>query len=195
MTAPIAQGEVRRKLIHVGSSIIPLGYWLAGREVAVPVLAVMTAMMILAETLRITTGWGDHLYQLYFGSMTRPEERKRPTGATYVLAGTLFAAILFPPTIAILAMLFLSLGDSAAAFVGLRYGRTPIGRKSLEGTLACFIVCLLITLPAGVDGATALIGATVATLAELIPWTFINDNIAIPLFSGTAMTFMLATGL
>lgn len=195
MTTPTAQGEMRRKLIHVGSSIIPLGYWLAGREVAVPVLAVATAMMILAETLRITTGWGDRLYQRYFGSMTRPEERKRLTGATYLLAGTLLAAILFPPTIAILAMLFLSLGDSAAAFVGLRYGRTLIGRKSLEGTLACLLVCLLITLPAEVSTATALTGATVATLAEFIPWTFINDNIAIPLFSGTAMTFILSSGL
>ncbi|MCH7520576.1 MAG: hypothetical protein IIB42_02605 [Candidatus Marinimicrobia bacterium] len=192
---PAGPGELRRNLIHAGSSIIPLGYWLAGREVAVPVLAVVTVIMILAEILRIMTGWGADLYQRYFGSMTRREERKRPTGATYLLIGNLLAAILFPPTVAILAMLFLTLGDSAAAFVGQRYGRTLIGHKSLEGTLTCFIVCLLIALPAGVNGATALIGATVAALAELIPWTFINDNIAIPLFSGAAMTLMLATGL
>ena len=192
---PTGPGELRRNLIHMGSSIIPLGYWLAGREVAVTVLAVMTVMMILAETLRITTGWGGRLYQRTFGFMTRPEERRRPTGATYLLIGTLLAAVLFPPTVAILAMLFLILGDSAAAFAGRRYGRTPIGHKSLEGTLACFIVCLLIALPAGVNGATALTGAAVAALAELIPWTFINDNIAIPLFSGAAMTLMLATGL
>ncbi|MCH7852317.1 MAG: hypothetical protein IIC41_05975, partial [Candidatus Marinimicrobia bacterium] len=60
-----------------------------------PVLAVVTVIMILAEILRIMTGWGADLYQRYFGSMTRQEERKRPTGATYLLTGNLLAAILF----------------------------------------------------------------------------------------------------
>ena len=92
-------------------------------------------------------------------------------------------------------MLFMSVGDSAAAFVGQRYGRIPIGKKSLEGTLACFFACLLLTLPSGLTLPLAVTGAAVAAITELIPKPLLNDNLAIPVFSGAAMTLLMAAGL
>ncbi len=187
--------ELGRKLVHLASSLIPLGYWLAGRDNTIIVLGVMTIGLLSAEVLRTSTAWGRRYYRRIFGGLTRSIEAERFTGATFVFLGALPAVVLFPPTVAILAMLFMSLGDSAAALVGIRYGRLRIGNKTLEGTAACFIVCLAIALAGGLPVSVALAGAATATLAELVPWGIINDNVAIPLFAGGVMTTMMAAPL
>lgn len=195
MIAQPASQEGGRRLVHVGSSVIPLGYWIVGRDVAIVIIFFLTIAMIGIEIARINTTWGRRLYHRFFGSVTRPSEERRPTGATYVFIGTLLAAILFEPVVAVLSMLFMSIGDSAAALVGQRYGRIPIGNKTLEGTLACFIACLLLALPASLTLPVTITGAAAAALTELIPWPFLNDNLAIPLFAGGAMTLLMAPGL
>lgn len=195
MPSSIAEAELQRKLVHMASSILPLGYWLLGRELAVIVLACMTIFLALAEFLRLYTLFGRRLYQRFFGSMTRAEEFGRVTGATYVLVGMLLAALLFKPVVAIVAMLFLSLGDSTAAVVGQRYGRITLGDKTLEGTLACLAVCLGIALLAKLSWPVAVGGALVAALVEVVPWRWVNDNLTIPVLAGGAMTLLMVAGL
>lgn len=197
MTSPreIPPEELGRKLIHLASSLIPLGYWLAGRDSTIIVLGVLTIGLLSAEVLRTSTAWGRRYYRLIFGAMTRSNEAERFTGASFVFLGALSAVVLFPATVAILAMLFMSLGDSAAALVGMRYGRLRLGHKTLEGTAACFVVCLGLALAGGLPGAVALTGAATAALTELVPWGIINDNVAIPLFAGGVMTLMIAAPL
>lgn len=187
--------ELGRKFVHLGSSLIPLGYWLAGRDNTIIVLGVMTIGLLSAEVLRTSTAWGRRYYRLIFGRLTRSSEAERFTGATFVFLGALSAVVLFPANVAIPAMLFMSLGDSAAALVGIRYGRLRLGNKTLEGTAACFVVCLAIALAGGLPGSVALAGAATATIAELIPWGVINDNVAIPLLAGGVMTLMMAAPL
>lgn len=190
-----AGSEGGRRLIHLGSSVLPLGYWIVGRDTAVVIIFIMAITMIGIEIARIHTARGRRIYQRFLGSVTRPTEERRLTGATYVFIGAFLAAVLFAPPVAILSMLFMSVGDSAAAFVGQRYGRIPIGNKSLEGTLACFFACLLLTLPAGLSLPIAAAGAVTAALTELVPRPFLNDNLAIPVFSGAVMTLLMAAGL
>lgn len=189
----ITRIELGRKLIHLASSVIPLGFWLAGRDTGILVLGIMTLALLSAELLRMTTLWGRRQYDRFFGQLTRPAEAHHLTGASFLFLGSLSAAILFPSNVAILAMLFLSLGDSAAALVGQSIGRLRLGAKTLEGTAACFAVCLLIALAGDMPLSVALAGALTAALAELIPWAVINDNVAIPLFAGGMMTLLLAT--
>ncbi|MCH8837609.1 MAG: hypothetical protein IIA60_07380 [Candidatus Marinimicrobia bacterium] len=197
MTSPreIPPEELGRKLIHLASSLIPLGYWLAGRDSTIIVLGVLTIGLLSAEVLRTSTAWGRRYYRLIFGAMTRSSEAERFTGASFVFLGALSAVVLFPATVAILAMLFMTLGDSAAALVGMRYGRLRLGHKTLEGTAACFVVCLGLALAGGLPGSVALTGAATAALTELVPWGIINDNVAIPLFAGGVMTLMMAAPL
>ncbi|UCH09487.1 MAG: hypothetical protein JSU61_09665 [Fidelibacterota bacterium] len=184
-----------RKLIHLISSAIPIGYWILGRDTAIIILVVMTLIMLLFEYTRMKTTWGRRLYQRFFGFVTRPSEAHRPTGGTYVFLGYLLTAILFPPAAALPAMFFMSIGDTAAAVIGQRYGRIPIGSKTLEGTLACFFVCLLIVIPARLSPLVTVAGPAAAAVAELIPWPFVNDNIAIPVFSAGIMTLLMTVGL
>ena len=89
-------------------------------------------------------------------------------------------------------MLFLSIGDSMAAIVGQAIGRISIGHKSLEGTLACFTACALIALPTTLTWPVALAGAATAAVVELMEIPILNDNVAIPLFSGAVM-YLLVT--
>ena len=83
---------------------------------------------------------------------------------------------------------FLAFGDTLAALVGMKFPFMKIGSKTLSGSLACFIVCLLIGLIFNFEISLEiiLIGAFAATIAELISIK-INDNISIPLLSGCAM--------
>jgi len=99
-------------------------------------------------------------------------------------------------------------GDAAAAIVGIRFGRIKIGKKSLEGSIACFIVCIVLfywafpAIPGILDawgGRATLIStvavSTVITVFELIPLRFspsltINDNIAVPVIAGYTMMLL-----
>ncbi|MCH8328365.1 MAG: hypothetical protein IID15_07580, partial [Candidatus Marinimicrobia bacterium] len=56
-------------------------------------------------------------------------------------------------------------------------------------------VCLLIGRPFELPMAVKLAGALAATIAEALLWGFLNDNLAVPLFSGGVMLSMMATGL
>ena len=166
-----------------------------GRDTVVPILAGMTATILLLELARIHTATGRRLYVRFLGQVTRPDEERRITGGSYVFVGHLAAAVLFPPVQAVLAMLFMSIGDPVASFVGQRYGRTALGSKSVQGTLACLTVCVLIALPANLPVLVSLAGAAGATLAEALPLRRINDNVTMPVFSGAIMTVLVAAGL
>ena len=196
MSSTLLPAERNRKLLHIGSGAIALGYYLTSRETALAVLALMAAPMLAAEAVRLTTSRGAQIYNRYFGSMTRPAESRTLTGASYLLAGAILTVMLFPSIIAIPALLFMSWGDSAAALVGQKYGRLHWVRgKTVEGSLACLAVCLLIVAPTGLTVQVKIAGAVAATVAELAPWGLLNDNLAIPLLSGGIMLSMLSSGL
>lgn len=191
---PVRQ-ELKRKLIHLSSVVLPLGYWIIGPSKGTVVLGGLTVIALITEGIRLRTAWGRAVYGRFFGSMTRAAEQARLTGASYVFIGAFLSALLFEPTIATLAMLFMSLGDGAAALVGMRYGSIRMGHKSLQGTLACLLTCLLIATQSELSPVEAVAGALSATAAEVLSRPPIDDNIAIPLFSGAVMTWLTVRGL
>ena len=73
--------------------------------------------------------------------------------------------------------------------VGLNFGKRKYknSNKTLEGSLACFIVCFVFALCFKADPVIALIGALGATLAEASRIR-IDDNIKIPFLSAILMT-------
>ena len=196
MSRRVPPTEIKRKLLHISSGFLVLIFWLTGREAAIFILAAATLGSFSVEGLRLNTAWGATLYRRWFGAMTRSSESHSLTGATHMLVGALLTVALFPLAIAIPALLFLSWGDAAAALVGQKYGTVRImGSKTVQGSLACLAVCLIITVPFSLSIGVKISGAAAATLAELIPWGVINDNLAIPMISGAVMLSFLATGL
>lgn len=190
----IPKGELGRKAIHYATSLIPLTYYFyIDKDMAVWILIVISVFMLTAEFARKFIPFFRSLYMQFFGDMTRPHEYKNHlTGATYVSLGSLLVIYLFPKEIAVVAMLFLMVGDPTACLVGMSFGKIKIMRdKTLEGALAFILASLIVTwwIP-NVPFSVKLTGACVASLLELIPWK-LDDNLTIPSLSALFMYYML----
>ena len=109
------------------------------------------------------------------------------TGASYVFIGAFISVIIFPKEIAILALLFTAIGDTAAALYGRKFGKIKIWTKTLEGSIVGLIACFTIALffPQ-IPIIIKFSGAFAAMFIELLPIK-IDDNLRIPLFSGVIM--------
>jgi dolichol kinase len=191
-----ARAEIGRNLVHLGGAMIPASYWYVSPAVMALFLMTLAGVALVLEGARRGSDPSDVWVNCWFGSMFRPDERGAWTGATWVVLAWLACVLLFPKPIAIAAMLMLSLGDAMATVVGRRFGRTHIGDKSLEGSVAMLVTASAVglwCLPA--KPFAALCGAGVATLAELFPlrwgWLRVNDNVSLPLAAGAAMWLAL----
>ena len=90
--------------------------------------------------------------------------------------------------IAIAAIVFIIVGDIAAALVGRVYGRHKlVANKSVEGSSACLFSLVAVTfLIPGLPLRAWLVVAVVATASEAFSGR-IDLNLAVPLASGAAM--------
>ncbi len=119
-------------------------------------------------------------------------------GAIYFFVGALLAIKLFPKDIALASIMILALGDSISHIVGKSFGKTQLwinkhNDKLFEGTIAGIIL--------GFFGAYGFVGpvlafsgAALAMTTELVEMklgkTIIDNNILIPLVSGTTMLIL-----
>ena len=62
--------------------------------------------------------------------MRQHELDGKMTGATWVLIGSTLTVFLFNKDIAVLSLLFMSIGDTVAALVGQKYVKIKIGAKN-----------------------------------------------------------------
>jgi dolichol kinase len=189
--------EISRKSIHlITNALIPFTYFLLDipKIWMVGLLGFGAIVFIIVDLGRTRNIWIAKIFQKFFNNMMRSHELDgKLTGASYVLIGSFVTITLFPKDIAIPALLFASFGDTFAALVGKKYGKVRIWGKTLEGSIAGFIACILVTwfIP-GITLEIKIIGALAAMLIELIPIR-IDDNLRIPLFSGAIM--LLAFGI
>lgn len=185
------QQELFRKAIHVfTNSLIPLAYlffnipriWMA------ILMGTASVVFVIIDFGRTRNGWLSKIFGKLFNGMLRSHELDgKLTGASYVLIGSFLSVVIFPKEIAVLALLFTAIGDTAAALYGRKFGKLRIWNKTLEGSIAGLIACIIITLffPQ-VPNIIKFSGAFAAMFIELLP-TNIDDNLRIPLFSGFVM--------
>ncbi len=184
--------ELRRKSIHLLGLAVPIGYAFTTRQTTLIIVGFLVAVALLVELLKVLSPAFRNLFVRMFSPMLRSRERKGEfTGATYYLIGSFLCILFFDKTLAIVCLCFLTLGDLFAAVIGKQWGRIKLfSRKSLEGSLACFIVCALIALLMKFHPAVAITGAVVATLIELLP-IGLDDNLTMPLISGLVMELLI----
>ena len=188
--------ELSRKAIHMTTGLIPLAYaFLDHRPWFIALLVVISVTMLALEFLRHREGLAQRLFKHHFNFMLRSHEQgARWLGATHYCLASLCCVVLFPKQIAVLAMLYLAVGDTAASLVGKAWGRIKIGNKSLEGTLAFGVACSLVAMIAHSMGTGyaltgAIIAAWVAALVELlIPR--LDDNWTIPISAACTMMIL-----
>ncbi len=211
--------EIARKLLHLFALIMPIGIFyfpkwnMPGYFVALTLGVVLTGSIIV-ETLRFRFPYVQKLFFSFFGSMLREEETVKTTGSTYVIGAALLCSIIFYkyPHISFIVLTLFILGDAIAAIVGLSIGKIKIfGKKSLEGSTACFLLCITLFygvfpfIPGLLDAwngkvpfVLALITSLSITILELVPLKIssklvINDNLAVPVLAGGVLLVVSKT--
>jgi dolichol kinase len=170
-------------------------------------LGILFLLSVLIEFMRFKSPFVQSVFFKYFGSMLRKEEHFKITGSTWVIGAAFICSIVFDKErhIAFMVLSMFILGDAVAALVGIGIGRIKIGVKSLEGSLACFLICMVLfyavfpfvpglldTWEQKIPVALTLITSFVITVLELIPLKVhpkivINDNLAVPVIAGYVM--------
>jgi len=215
--------EITRKLLHLFALLMPAGIFYLpecfGVHPAVPVaiLAFLTVGSITVESLRFRVPAVQKTFRFCFGHLMRQEEDGKVTGSTYIIAAALLCSIIFYNYryISFIVLTIFILGDAIAAIVGLSVGRIKIGKKSLEGSLACFAMCMALFyfvfphLPGAVFNAfndrawysdiaawsISVAASLSTTIFELVPLRItkkltINDNLAVPVITGGVIYMM-----
>jgi len=155
-------------------------------------LGSVTIILLVFEAVRLYVPSLNQRFLRWFAPLLRRTETSTLTGSSYFMIGCMIVVLAFPRHIAFPAILFLALGDPAAALVGIWKGHIWIRSKSVEGHMACLMICLF---AGGLLAATledlsltvVFIGAVAATILQALPLP-LNDNITMPLGSALAMT-------
>ena len=191
------KNEILRKIIHLFDSIIPLSLFFISRDALLLLLAPITFIFILLDIGRHYISYLGKLYLNFFNIVTRDVEKKKNnvTGASYYLLGCLIVVYFFDDLDIIMAsLLIMSISDSFAALVGVKFGKTKIyGNKSLEGSFAFFISTIII-LYIFINNLTSfefLIISILITFVELLSFYRINDNLTIPVFSAILLKYFI----
>ncbi len=184
--------EILRKLIHLMGLVLPIGYSQVGRSRGLPLLLLAAVLVVAADVLRLHWPFAGRVYRRLFGALTRSGENSGMTGASYMMVGQALTAAMFPVPVAIVAMTFGAVGDSAAAIAGRLCGKHLwLPGKSIEGSVACLVACFVAGAAwAELPLACVCAGAVVATMAEALPLR-VNDNAIIPVSSGATMAGLM----
>jgi dolichol kinase len=108
------------------------------------------------------------------------------------LSGSILTIILFDKPIAIAAISFIVVGDTAGAIIGRLWGRIRFRAKSLEGSVSFFLACCIISLIIpGIPFWVKIMGALTATIVEAIT-LHIDDNLIVPITSAALMQVIVS---
>lgn len=192
--------EILRKVVHLVSLSIPVIYIFVTEKFALTVLIPMAVVAVALDLLsRKKDSWANKFVFTFFGGMLRKHERKKKklllNGASWVLISAVLTVLIFPKVIAVIAFLILIVSDMSAALIGRKWGKTMLGRKSLEGTMAFIISGSLVVILVGYlfnaniyFYIAGLLGAVIGGLAELYAKQLkLDDNLSIPMGVGITM--------
>ncbi|MDR6222773.1 diacylglycerol/polyprenol kinase family protein [Methanococcoides alaskense] len=174
--------EFFRKSIHVVSLSIVLIYYYLGKELTLNFLTLVLCFVLLIDFFRVEKGVKVPIvWKLY-----RSKEKDKLCGTSYFLIGSIIAISVFSKEVASAAILMTTFGDSAAALVGISYGKRWIKglpNRAWEGVFSEFFVNLVIGYFFLSNLIVALTMALAATIIETLIYK-LDDNLIIPLFSG-----------
>ncbi len=185
--------EIVRKSIHFSGLSVPIFYYFTNKIVTIAFLGFFLVLSLIFDYYRIKYLQKIPIVGFFMKKMTRRREKNSIGAHVYFIVGCLIVVFFFEKNVAIASILMLIFGDGIAAITGKSFGKTKIyGDKTLIGSISCFFCCVIIGYVA-LGFPAALPGALAATIAEL--QDTINDNLAIPVFTGTVIHFLSFSGV
>tara|TARA_R110002049_G_scaffold93482_7_gene231066 strand:- start:588 stop:1226 length:639 start_codon:yes stop_codon:yes gene_type:complete len=164
-----------------------------------------TALLALAisgfafEFLRLKNNKINQLVLRFMGPLMRTNEQTSCSGLPFYALGVGASLLLFEKEVALLSILFLIFADPISSLFGIMYGQNKlISGKSLEGSMAGFVTCYLLSFSwimtqASITGPQVVLFCILAgllgSLSELLS-VFADDNLTIPLISGAGLTLI-----
>jgi diacylglycerol kinase (CTP) len=180
--------HIARKLWHMATGLVGLTvYYKSGlsTDVMATALLLFSACSFLIEFLRLRNEKMNQLLMIVMKPIMRESEKNSVSGMPFYA----------PETIAVLSVLFLIFADPIASFCGILYGRDKIfPNKSLQGTIAAFSVCYIVTLIYGLIHTSpsmnllvfSIVAGVIGAVSELCS-QFVDDNLCIPVISGLGL--------
>lgn len=187
--------EIIRKFFHMlfGTCFLALIYFFGTELSFIIILSFFIIGLILA--LLIKSGLKNKILDSVLNVVEREHEKHFPGKAALLFFISAAVVIFFfknEPIIILASLGTLIFGDSFAALIGKKFGKTIIlskknYTKTLEGTIACFLVSIIwisLFFPFNI----AIIAALVGTIIEFLP---INDNLLIPSTVAIVIKFLI----
>ena len=195
------KSEIKRKLVHLVALAVPIGYTLLPKKIALFWMMFAAVIGIGFDILKVENKTFRNLIFRFFRDMFRNNEVHLFTGSSFLLFSSVICMVIYNKWVAIIALTYIIVGDTAAAIFGRLYGKHKVyGKRSIEGSIAFVIVA------AGVTSAMffvpydiipiyyRILGAVLAACIELvIPQ--VDDNLTVPILSGLMLQFSLLNNL
>lgn len=184
-----------RKIWHIGAvSLLVALFAFLPEKTALAFLVLAWLAFVPVDFMRHRWPQLNDVLVHLFRPLMRDSELHKLAGTTYLLTGVLIVAFIFPRDLLILTLLFLAFADPIASYFGIKFGKDKIfGHKSLQGSLAAFVVCAVLTaiylysrlLLLDRLIVVSLLGGLIGALAELIPIGKLDDNLTLPILSAS----------
>lgn len=188
--------EINWRLYLRPLAILLIIYYLnTTKSAALTLIGVVTLVFFFLDIFRLIYRKMNIFFFDKVKTFYKKREYKKFSSITLFLFSCFLTTLVFEKEIAVLAMVFLILGDFFSKLFGFFFGRHKIFKKTFEGSLAHLNACLIggyiflhfISFPFHIF----LLGALVATLTEMLPLG-LDDNFSVPLVSATTMLLLLS---
>ncbi|WP_436908383.1 dolichol kinase [Halosimplex marinum] len=178
--------EILRRLVHASGTAVPLAYLFVPAVEWVHVQGLLVAGLAVAavlEVVRLVVGLDWWVYE----KLTREYEQDNLAGYFLAVFSMAAVALAFEPTIAVPAILMLTVADPVSGLLGSGELRAA---KDVTVLLTTFAVATLLAVPF-VPATAAVAGGVAATVADgikpVVRGYVIDDNLTIPVAGAAAM--------
>jgi len=187
-----------RRALQLALLVVPLAYLIGGRWWAVGIAGAGLLLSGGFDYLRLRRfpGWSSWTARR-LSPLLRKKGAAEPLRTTFQLGAALLVLLAVPAGAAVPALLWQAAGDAAAGEAGRRWGRHRIlGTKTVEGTVAGLLACLVVAAPLlalrrlGFGPAEWLVGAAAASVVELLCQEA-EDDFLVPVGAAAAVTASL----
>lgn len=192
--------HIERKIWHIGGVLILFLFYTYAPLFICKIASILAFLILISiDYYRLRNHKVNKLVTHYLRPIMRQTEVNSLAGTTFLISGVLILVFSFDRIVVQLSLLYLALADPIASFFGIKYGKEKIlGNKTLQGFLAGFAVCVCVSwlflVVKDFDLWRALVasilGGFIGAMAELVPIRGIDDNLTIPVISGSGLTII-----